>query len=294
MPDHKTGAEPNPARRESVLLTGLDTPEQDNQLNLTEPELEEAQERSAAAVRVVYEAVRLEGEDELKRSSTALAWSGLAAGLSMGFSLMIEGVLRANLPDASWSRLISKFGYSAGFLIVILGRQQLFTENTLTPILPLLRKHDAGTAVNVARLWSVVLLANLAGALAIGWVLASTPLFSPELRNTFGMIGRESIRVGFGLALLRGIFAGWLLALLVWLLPFAEHARFFVIITLTWMIGICGFTHVVAGSVEVFFLASSGLASWQQALGYLAPVLIGNVAGGVSLVSALNHAQVVS
>jgi formate/nitrite transporter FocA (FNT family) len=267
---------------------------QDNELQLSEPELQEAQERSSVNVRVVYEAVRREGEDELGRSSSALAWSGLAAGLSMGFSLMIEGVLRSALPAASWTPLISKFGYSAGFLIVILGRQQLFTENTLTPILPLLRSRVRSAAVNVARLWVVVLLSNLAGALAIASVLARTGVFPPEIRANFAAIGRESMASGFGLTILRGIFAGWLLALLVWLLPFAEHARFFVIVALTWMIGICGFTHVVAGSVEAFFLALNGAAPWPAAFGYIVSALIGNIIGGVSLVSALNHAQVVT
>jgi formate/nitrite transporter FocA (FNT family) len=273
----------------------VDTAEENNQLNLSEPELQEAQERSAATARVVYEAVRREGEDELKRTTSALAWSGLAAGLSMGFSLMIEGVLRADLPDAPWSRLVSKFGYSAGFVIVILGRQQLFTENTVTPMLPLLRHKDAVTAGNVARLWGAVLATNLLGALAVAWVLCRTDVFPPEVRGAFEAISRDSAGIGFWLALLRGIFAGWLLALMVWLLPFAEHARFFVIIALTWMISVCGFTHVVAGSVEMFFLASGGSISFPQALGgYIAPVLIGNIIGGVSLVTALNHAQVVS
>lgn len=287
---------PTKRPRQSIdPLVRLDTLEPENELNLSEPELQEAQERSSATVRVVYEAVRREGEDELKRSPSALAWSGLAAGLSMGFSLMLEGVLHSSLPDAPWTKLISKFGYSAGFVIVILGRQQLFTENTLTPILPLLRKCDTGTAIKVARLWAVVLLANLTGALAIATVLARTDVFSPAVRDAFAAISRESIAVGFGLALLRGIFAGWLLALLVWVLPFAEHARFFVIIAFTWTISVSGFTHIVAGSVETFFLTASGLAPWSQAIGgYLVPVLIGNILGGVSLVAALNHAQVVS
>jgi len=273
----------------------VDTAEESNELNLSEPELQEAQERSATTARVVYEAVRREGEDELKRTSAALAWSGLAAGLSMGFSLMIEGVLRAGMPDAPWSRLISKFGYCAGFVIVILGRQQLFTENTLTPMLPLLRHRDAATAGNVARLWSAVLVTNLLGALAVAWVLCRTDLFPPDVRSAFDAISRESAAVGFWLALLRGIFAGWLLALMVWLLPFAEHARFFVIVAMTWMISVCGFTHVVAGSVEMFFLVSGGSISFPHALGgYIVPVLTGNIIGGVSLVTALNHAQVVA
>jgi len=265
----------------------------DNNLQLNEEELKEAQERSSVTVAVVHEAVRREGEEELKRSSSALAWSGLAAGLSMGFSLVGEGVLRARLPDAPWSPLISKFGYSAGFVLAILGRQQLFTENTLTPILPLLHRRDRRTFFNVARLWLVVLLSNVVGALVIAWVLGNTDVFSPTVRKAFAEIGHESVDLGFGLVVLRGIFAGWLLAMLVWVLPFAEHARFFVIVGLTWLIGVSGFSHVVAGSIEALYLASTGGASWAHAVGgYIIPALIGNILGGVSLVAALNHAQV--
>ena len=267
--------------------------EQDQGLELSEPESQEAQERSSASVRVVYEAVRREGEEELKRTSSALWWSGLAAGLSMGFSLMIEGVLRHWLPDAPWRRLVASFGYSAGFVIVILGRQQLFTENTLTPILPLLRSKKFTTVANVGRLWGVVLLANLAGCMIVSCMLARTEVFPADLRNTLGETAREATAVSFGLALWRGVFAGWLMALLVWLLPFAEHARFFVIIAMTWMISICGFTHVVAGSVEALFLSWTGVYSFQHAAaGYILPTLLGNILGGVSLVAALNHAQV--
>jgi formate-nitrite transporter family protein len=269
--------------------------EQDHGLELSEPESQEAQERSSATVRVVYEAVRREGEEELKRTSSALWWSGLAAGLSMGFSLMIQGVLLHDLPDTPWRRLVTALGYSAGFVVVILGRQQLFTENTLTPILPLLRRRSWSTVLNVGRLWAVVLIANLVGCTIIAWLLAGTSVFPADVRASFTAAAREATDLPFGLALLRGIFAGWLMALLVWLLPFAEHARFFVIITMTWMISICGFTHIVAGSVETIFLTWSGIHSWQQAVGgYIVPVLLGNIIGGVSLVAALNHAQVVT
>ncbi len=105
---------------------------------LTAEEEKQVKTRGAPRAAVVYETVREEGEFELQRTVSGLAWSGLAAGLSMGFSLVAEGLLRHHLPDAPWRPLVSKLGYSAGFLIVILGRQQLFTENTLTVILPLL------------------------------------------------------------------------------------------------------------------------------------------------------------
>src|SRR5206468_217463 len=163
--------------------------------------------------------------------------------------------------------LSSKFGYSAGFVIVILGRQQLFTENTLTPMLPLFENKDRDTLFHVARLWVVVFLANMVGALMIAWVLGNTGTFPPQVRHAFLEIGRETIAPGFQLVMLRGIFGGWLMALLVWVLPFAETARFFVIVGITWLIALGGFAHVVAGAVDVLFLATTGDVSWQHAVG---------------------------
>jgi formate/nitrite transporter FocA (FNT family) len=262
---------------------------------LSEEEQRLAEKRRSMTVHVVHEAVRREGEEELKRTPSALFWSGLAAGLAMGFSLMTEGLLQARLPDAPWRALVTKLGYSAGFVIVILGRQQLFTENTLTAILPLLHSHfEAKIFRSVARLWGVVLAANMAGALAIAWVLGNTPLFSPQVQHAFSQIAHDSIGIGFGVVVLRGVFAGWLIALLVWMLPFAEASRFFVILGVTWVIGIGAFSHIVAGSVDVLFLAWTGGATWGQVVGgYIVPALIGNILGGVALVAALNHAQVV-
>jgi formate/nitrite transporter FocA (FNT family) len=267
----------------------------ENHLDLTEREQEEAEERSSVNVRVVHEAVRREGEEELERSSQALAWSGLAAGLSMGFSFIAEGLLRSHIPDAPWRPLIVKLGYSAGFVLVILGRQQLFTENTLTPILPLLHRKNLQTLLQVLRLWVVVLIANLLGALVIAWVLGNTGAFQPEVRQTFSDIAHESANVTFGLALLRGVFAGWLIAFMVWLLPFAESARVAVIVGITWLVGVGQFTHIIAGSVDVLFLVMTGALPFSHYLGgYMVPTLLGNILGGVSLVAALNHAQVVS
>jgi formate/nitrite transporter FocA (FNT family) len=176
-------------------------------------------------------AILNEAEDELERASSALFWSGLAAGLSMGFSLLAEGILRAHLPDKPWRPLIVKFGYSVGFLIVILGRQQLFTENTLTPVLPLLRNKDGKTLGNMLRLWGVVLGANLLGALTMAWVLSRTSIAEHSVREAMRHIGEEAMKHSFGVTLLKGIFAGWQIAMIVWLLPFAETARVWVIIS---------------------------------------------------------------
>src|SRR5947209_5317282 len=154
---------------------------------------EEAEERRSPSGKVVYAAVMKEADEELSRTTSALFWSGLAAGLSMGFSLVGEAVLRRHLPDTDWRILVSKLGYGVGFLIVILGRQQLFTENTLTPMLPLLHHRNLRTLISVLRLWGLVLLANVAGTWAIGTVLASTSIFDARVVDAFVDISRRTI-----------------------------------------------------------------------------------------------------
>jgi formate/nitrite transporter FocA (FNT family) len=259
------------------------------------PISKKAAERQAPGSKVVHEAILAEGVEELARSTPALAWSALAGGLSIGFSLVAEAGLHASLPDAPWRPLVAKLGYSVGFLVVILGRQQLFTENTLTPILPLLERKTPVSLGNVLRLWITVLVCNLVGAFAFGFTVARTDVLPSETRSAITLIAREAMAPGFGLIVLRGVFAGWLIALLVWLLPAAESARVWVIVIVTWLIGIGHFSHVIAGATEVFALASTGDASWGEAFGgFIAPTLIGNIIGGVALVACLNHAQVVA
>jgi formate/nitrite transporter FocA (FNT family) len=253
---------------------------------------EEIVDRTAPPGEVIYEAIYAEGEHELHRNWAELALSGLAAGLSMGFSVVGEGLLRVYLPDAIWTPLLTKLGYSLGFLIVILGRQQLFTKNTLTVILPLLRAKHLRILGNVGRLWAIVLLANILGTFVFAAIAAKTPAFSAAARTEFSRIGLHAMEAGFGTMILRGIFAGWLIALMVWLLPFAESARIWVIIILSYLIGIADLPHVIAGSVDSFYLVCTGAQGFgRYLLHFLVPVLIGNVIGGVALVAVGAHAE---
>ncbi len=272
---------------------GAEREEAPDGVELTEKERSQADERARPNVLVVHEIIREEGEQELKRPVAGLAWSALAAGLSMGFSLVAEGLLRAHLPDAPWRPLVAKLGYTVGFVVVIAGRQQLFTENTLTPVLPLMNKPGGRTLGRLLRLWAVVLAGNLLGALLFAWVIGHTGVFEADVRKTFADLGREALRGGFGLHLLRGIFAGWLIALMVWLLPAADYARLQIIILLTYLVGVAGLAHIIAGSVEVLYLVTTGAAPWGSYWGqFMAPTLLGNTLGGVMLVAALNYGQV--
>ncbi|MDX1584081.1 MAG: formate/nitrite transporter family protein [Thermoanaerobaculia bacterium] len=255
----------------------------------------DAEERTAPPGSVVYQAILTEGVQELRRCPAALWWSGLAAGLSMGFSLVAEGLLSFYLPEARWTPLVTKLGYSVGFLIVILGRQQLFTENTLTAILPLLNRREGATIRDVSRLWSIVLAANLVGAAVFAIGIAELAVFDHETRAAFQRVGEVALAPSPAALFVKAIFAGWLIALMVWLLPYAESARVLVIVIVTYLIGLGGFAHIIAGSVEVMFVAAVGGASWIQCIaGYMLPTLAGNIIGGVALVAALNHAQVVA
>ncbi|HET9594268.1 MAG TPA: formate/nitrite transporter family protein [Anaeromyxobacteraceae bacterium] len=261
--------------------------------HLDEAQQREAEERSAVAVHVVHEAVRMEGEEELRRPASALAWSALAAGLSMGFSLVAEALLRAGLPDAPWRPLVAKLGYSVGFLVVILARQQLFTEQTLTVILPALDQRSLARTGRVARVWAIVLAGNVLGALLFAWLIGRGDVFPPELKTAFEELGREAMEPEFWTKVWRGIFGGWLIALMVWLLPGAANARVFVIVVITYLVGLGRFTHVVAGSAEALYLVTHGdLSPLDYLGGFLLPAFLGNAIGGVSLVAALNHAQV--
>jgi formate-nitrite transporter family protein len=260
----------------------------------TRAEKKQVEERLAIGPHVVYETIRREGEEELARPASALAWSALAAGLSMGFSFVAEGLLASRLPDQPWRPLISRAGYCVGFLIVILGRQQLFTENTLTVVLPLLLKKNLATLLRMLRLWAVVLTANLVGTFLFALCIGKSHLFDAHTQQTLTDIGTAHLGAGFGTVLMRAIFAGWLIALMVWLLPGAESARVSIIIIITYLVGISGFNHVIAGSTTMFFLIVTKVITWKIYLAqFLIPTLLGNVIGGMALVAALGHAQVV-
>jgi formate/nitrite transporter FocA (FNT family) len=260
---------------------------------LSEHQKREVESQSRPNAALIHETVRAEGESELERAVWALALSGLAAGLSMGFSLLVQGKLHAVLSGTAAQPLIAPLGYTVGFLIVVLGRQQLFTENTLTPILPLLYNRDLTTLGRVARLWAVVLVSNTVGTFLFAAALAHAGAFDLEAMQGFTDVSRPTVEAGFSVTFMRAVLAGWLIALMVWLLPATEGSRPMVIVIITYVVGLCGLAHIIAGSVECAFLVATGAASWHQYLMvFYAPTLVGNILGGVALVAVLNYGQV--
>ncbi|GAA0734161.1 formate/nitrite transporter family protein [Sphingomonas japonica] len=250
------------------------------------------EDRRAATALVVHEVVRRQGIEELERPAASLIWSGIAAGIVIGLSLVGKATAATALPDGSWTPLLQAAGYSIGFLVIILGRLQLFTESTLSAVLPLATQFTRRNLLRTLRLWSLVLAANLVGTFAFAAFVAAGG-FGPE--KTLALIDVSRVLLDhFGKAAFLGaIPAGLLLATVVWTLPSAEGQKLTLIVVLTGLIDLAGFTHVIAGSAEMWILLMVGEMRAGQALGsFFMPALLGNIVGGSALFALLAHAQV--
>jgi formate/nitrite transporter FocA (FNT family) len=261
---------------------------------ISEEEVEEVEKRERPRAAVIFETIRREGEDSYERASASLFWSAVAAGGSMTFSMITMGVIQAHLPDSPWRHLVASFGYTIGFLIVILGRQQLFTENTLTPLLPIFYEPERRRFRQTARLWAVILAGNLAAALCTAAFVAFSGAFPDDTLKSFDELARAATQHPFGVLFVKAIFAGWLIALMVWLLPLAETSAVFVIVILTYVVAAADFGHIIAGSVEAFFGAWRSAISWTDVVAFIIPTLLGNCVGGVAFVAAISTAEIAS
>ena len=261
--------------------------------SLTEREVADVEERAQPRTPMIYEVVRRQGEEELSRPLASLWWSGVAAGLSISFSLLAEGLLRVHLPEAGWRPLIEAMGYPVGFLMVILSRQQLFTENTITVVLPVMREPSARNLWRLTRLWSVVFLSNMVGTWIAAVFCQFAPALAPETLHGMIEVSRELMNNSVSQMFFKGISSGFLIAAMVWAIPSAETAKFHIVTLMTYLVAIGGFTHIVAGSVEAFLLVTNGeLSASAMLLQFTLPVLFGNIVGGSVLFALISYAQV--
>lgn len=294
-PPDDSGPQAQPSDPRKVDAAALQPADSVAVKGITKREIVNIEERAQPRTPVLYEIVRRMGEEELARPAVSLWWSGVAAGLSMSLSLLAQAVLKTNLTEKIWTPLVIAAGYPAGFLLVVLSRQQLFTENTITAVLPLFKSFTALNLGRVIRLWSVVFGANIAGALAASLFFVFTPALAPELREGALEISRAMIANSSSEMFTKGIPSGFLIAAMVWLAPNAAAAKFHMVALLTYLIAVCGFTHIVAGSVEAFFLLLTGELTISQLLGhFMMPVLVGNIIGGTVLFALISYAQVMS
>lgn len=240
----------------------------------------------------IYEIVSREGSAELSRKLSALAWSGLAAGICISFSMLAEAYFKMYLPETPFRPLIENMGYTFGFIIVIMARLQLFTENTITVMLPVFENPAWRNVSKTLKLWAVVFATNLIGTFIVALLLTHYNFATPAQLDSVIEVSKHAIHRDLWDVFIQGIPAGFLIATLVWMLPSSESNEFFVIFLMTYLIAIGDFTHVVAGSAEAFVLLLAGDSTLAEAFGYIGAAGLGNIIGGTGLFALLAYAQV--
>jgi formate/nitrite transporter FocA (FNT family) len=241
----------------------------------------------------IHENILEDAAEELDRPVLELSYSGFAAGLSIGFSYLATVLLTSRMAPENHA-LASALVYPLGFIYVVLARHQLFTENTLEPVIPLLGERNMKTLKKVLRLWSIVLPANLIGAAIFAFVLAHTKVLDPALDKTLHDVAAETVKGGAMVIFYKGIWAGWLIALMAWVLASTQEtiAQIALIWLTTAPIAGLGFKHSIAGATEAFYRVWMGdMGFWDMMGSFELPCLVGNIIGGVVLVALVNHGQ---
>lgn len=239
----------------------------------------------------IYRQVANNARQELARTNTALAISGFAGGAFMGLSALGTAIAAMLLGISPTHLLLTRMFYPLGFIVVIIGRSQLFTENTLYPVaLVLAEKREFW---NTLRLWSIVLPANIMGALAFGLLAAWTPALKPGIVQALIEHGMDGLDHPAGTIFWSGVIGGWIIALAAWLVS-GSHSitgSVMVIWMLTYVVGLGGFAHCIASSCEIFVAVLTHNAPWMAYGRWLVPAVLGNICGGVGLVTILEYGQ---
>ncbi|KAA6459702.1 formate/nitrite transporter family protein [Acidobacteria bacterium AB60] len=257
-------------------------PVDSHQKNLARPSAED-----------IYKQVASNARQELKRTNTALAISGFAGGAFMGLSALGTAIGVALLGTSPTAHLLACALYPLGFIVVILGRSQLFTENTLYPVaLVLAEKRELW---NTLRLWSIVLPFNILGALAFAALAALTPALEPRYVDALTHLGVQGLAHPPSALFWSGVIGGWMIALAAWLVSGSHSITGSVVLIwlLTFVVGAGSFAHCIASSCEILVAVLTGHASWLAYGQWLVPAVAGNICGGVGLVTILEYGQAI-
>jgi formate/nitrite transporter FocA (FNT family) len=250
------------------------------------------QEQTRATALDIYERVCDDARDEIKRPWSSLAYSGLFAGFTIGAAPAAYAMGLASLEGAAAAVLVAALLYPVGYVAVILGRGSFFTENTLYPVVLTLR--DSSALRGTARLWGIVYATNQVGAFLFALLIVATGVLAPSAEAQFLALGDDALGANFGDVFWAGVVTGWLLALVAWLVESAEHAvaQIAVIWALTFLVALGSFDHSIASSVTAMASVLDGGADAGEWVGWLAAATLGNIAGGIGIVSLINYGQV--
>lgn len=238
------------------------------------------------------------GLNEIERERNGLLLSSFSAGLDIGFGPLLMAVIltlsTSGFGDVTTEILLAS-AYSIGFMFVILGRSELFTEHTTLAVLPVI--DGQATVRQLGRLWGLVYIGNIIGGICFT-LLAVTlmPGLGVVTPEAFETIAHKLVSHDLQWLFVAGIFAGWLMGLLAWLITAAQKtvSRILLIWVVTATIGILHLPHSIAGNVEVLFglFLSSGI-TLADYLSFLVLATVGNAVGGTIFVGLLKYGHVI-
>ncbi|WP_346838247.1 formate/nitrite transporter family protein [Microbulbifer sp. SAOS-129_SWC] len=239
-------------------------------------------------------------QHEYERGNRSLLLSSIAAGLEIGFSFFLMAVLYTHFHGLAGEQIlhfILSLSYPIGFVLVIIGRADLFTEHTTLAILPVLDR--AQRRRDLARIWAIIYSGNMIGALAFSLIFIRFVALSQNIDSAALDYYGEELTAGGNAGLLLGaVFAGWLMGLLGWVVASATDTigRIVVIVVITFVIGLGGLAHCIAGAVAIFsaWLGPGQAIGFADVLRFLALATLGNTIGGSVFVGLLKYGYIVN
>ena len=240
----------------------------------------------------IFESAVQHAKEEILRPWTALFFSGIAGGLTMGLTGLSTGLVTSILGPGNVTSLIAATVYPIGFLAVVIGRAQLFTENTLYPVVLILSERKY--LLDTFKLWVVVYGGNWIGSAMFAVLVVKTGALQLSARDTLVQLGVRAVDHPFAAVFWSGVVAGWLLALVAWLVTGSHWTTGQAVMTwaMTFVLGLGHFAHCVANSGEILSAVFVGNIAAVDYFNWLAAATLGNIFGGVFMVSLLNYGQV--
>lgn len=279
---------------EGEVSTRRDNPELRDTLDRSERGAPAAGEtlRDRFSTDEIFQRITATAYEETNESTRLLFFDGLAAGLVITLCFFSRAIVTAAVPTGP-ADLLASVVYPIGFVFIVLGRGQLYTENTLTPVTLVLTRITS--VPTLFRVWGIVLFANVLGALVGAYLLATTGIFDPGVGPAASEFGRHALSVGWLDLFWKGVFAGWLVAGMVWLTHAARDtfSRIFLVYSIIFLVPAGGLFHCIVSTAEVSYFLFQGSAAPLTAIArfvrFFVPVLLGNTVGGVVLVALLGY-----
>jgi len=257
----------------------------------------EVHQESQKSYQTILEQEIAAGKHELERSAKGLTLSGLSAGLDLGFSVLLMGVMytlaRDAFPEAVVEMLVANM-YAIGFIFVIFGRSELFTEHTTLAFLPVI--DGQASIAQLGRLWGIVYAANLVGICAFA---AFAAWLAPELgvveRSAFTELAHRVTDHPWWVITLSAVLAGWMMGLLSWLVTAGRDtiSQIFFVWLVTAAIGFTHLHHSILGTGEVLagVLQPGSPVGWGALASFTALATVGNAVGGIVFVGLIKYAH---